>query len=89
MTPCAGAADKRIREGVSALQNAEDLAYVNAGKCQILHAGLDDDWGDFSSLSLNDVGPDLLLTFPDGPFTGALADTLTNFTTGTLEQAAE
>jgi prepilin-type N-terminal cleavage/methylation domain-containing protein len=62
------------------------VEYVNQGKYQIFHPGLDDTWGDFSLAKLKpqqDVIPQLL--FPTGPFTGDLADTLSNFADGTLE----
>lgn len=70
------------------------LEYVNQGKFQIMHAGVDDVWGDFSNAALNvqgSTGFDYIppLRFPEGPFTGDVADTLTNFTTGTLENAQE
>jgi prepilin-type N-terminal cleavage/methylation domain-containing protein len=66
------------------------VEYVNQGKYQILHPGLDDTWGDFSLAKLTpqqDIIPQLL--FPTGPFTGDLADTLSNFADGTLENEQE
>lgn len=71
----------------TSLQYAE---YVNQGKFQIYHPGLDDTWGNFSQAKLTpqqDVIPTLL--FPTGPFTGDLADTLSNFADGTLENAQQ
>lgn len=65
------------------------IQFANKGKFQILHAGIDDEWGEdaFEQMSvheLQDNWADYLL-FPDGPFTGDVADTITNFSEGTLE----
>lgn len=71
----------------------QSVEYVNQGKFQILHPGLDDAWGDFTparvdvSVTNGDTVPVLL--YPEGPFTGDMADTLTNFTTGKLESEQE
>ncbi len=85
---------KRVREGFSgATPTPADIHFVNKGKYQILHAGLDDAWGNwlpaeiFSANSSSNASN--LLMYPLGPFTGEVADTLTNFTTGTLESAQE
>ncbi len=69
--------------------------FANEDKFQILHCGIDDEWGDFDPLALYERGPDpiapatynLLIYFPDGPFAGEIADTLTNFSEGTLEDS--
>jgi prepilin-type N-terminal cleavage/methylation domain-containing protein len=70
-----------------------DVHFVNKGKYQILHAGLDNAWGKMSDFSMTvwDPNPanDKQIRFPTGPFTGDIADTLTNFTPGTLESAQE
>src|SRR5690606_28741779 len=60
--------------------------FVNYNKFQILHAGLDDTWGDFRMFGLN--APNTIL-FPEGPFAADTADALTNITTGTRESAQE
>ncbi|MEQ8210330.1 MAG: type II secretion system protein [Lacipirellulaceae bacterium] len=62
--------------------------YANQGKFQILHAGLDDAWGEANKWAAvaQENSP---LLFPEGPFTGDIADTLTNFTQGTLEAEQE
>ncbi len=60
--------------------------FASQGKFQILHAGIDDEWGDLSVFALS---PNPQIRFPDGPFIGEIADTLSNFTTGTLEDAQE
>jgi prepilin-type N-terminal cleavage/methylation domain-containing protein len=86
---------KKVREGFSssATPTPSDIHFVNKGKYQILHPGVDDTWGNLQSAnivnsnSVNDASN--LLLFPSGPFTGDIADTLTNFTTGTLESAQE
>lgn len=72
--------------------------YVEKGKFQILHAGLDDIWGNFSRVSNGGVGGELdatnnntlpSLLVPEGPFVGDIADTLGNFMDGTLEDKQE
>jgi prepilin-type N-terminal cleavage/methylation domain-containing protein len=70
------------------------VEYVNQGKYQIFHSGLDDAWGNFSNppaydakLEVQDQDTVPTLLFPTGPFTGDLADTLSNFADGTLESA--
>lgn len=80
---------KKFREGVtsnSANIQASDVVFVNKNKFQILHPGLDDVWGDEFVYFDIFKGNELIL-FPTGPFTGDVADTLTNFTDGTLESA--
>ncbi|MDZ4658592.1 MAG: type II secretion system protein [Bythopirellula sp.] len=85
---------KKLREGFSgATPTPADIHFVNKKKFQILHAGLDDEWGDFTpadimnSTSVSDASN--LLLFPTGPFTGDIADTLSNFSGGTLESEQE
>lgn len=70
------------------------FTYANKGKFQILHSGLDDSWGttyiggaSLPPMFLADVND--WLVFPDGPFLDSVADTLTNFTSGALEDAQE
>lgn len=74
----------------STAMNTANLRLANDGQCQILSAGLDDAWGDFA----NSVAADWSqanyngIVYPDGPWTGELADTITNFGTGrTLEDS--
>jgi len=84
---------KQLKTNPSSPATLADLRYANEGKCQILSAGLDDAWGDFASA----MGVDYTsaqtatanqLTYPEGPFTGDLADTITNFSTNaTLEDS--
>lgn len=92
---------KRVKSGQQpASGNAYNIAQIelaNAGKFQLLHAGVDEEWGDFGAVHLepiwftptldttkfatttgNDSG-DPILIYPEGPFTGELADTITNF----------
>ena len=87
---------KKIREGfdTSATPVPADIIFVNSGKFQILHAGLDDAWGDdfvamsiFSCKSKTDASN--LSLFPTGPFIGDIADTVSNFYNGTLDQEQE
>lgn len=66
------------------------IQFANKDKFQILHAGTDEEWGEaaFEQMSVHEIGskvPNDYLLFPDGPFTGDVADTLTNFSEGTLE----
>lgn len=71
-----------------------DLQLANDGKFQILHCGVDDEWGKFEPLHIppqtaaaGNVKEELLL-YPDGPFTGPLADTIVNFSDrGNLEDS--
>jgi len=66
------------------------IQFANRDKFQILHCGIDEEWGDeafeerMSCHVLQDNWDEYLL-FPDGPFTGDVADTITNFAEGTLE----
>ncbi len=88
---------KTRRRGVANVNNNfNNMLFVEQGKFQILHCGLDDDWGPDLALTGSIVTPgngaknanDVLL-FPDGPFLREAADTLTNFTDGTLADAQE
>ncbi len=90
---------KKVREGKANAVNPQDIVYVNKGKFQILHCGLDDAWGaempasatdrkGFWAFNTDQFGVNVNV-FPTGPFTGDIADTLTNFTPGTLESAQE
>lgn len=77
----------RLPEG-AAEANVTNLAqaaiYANKGKFQLLHAGLDDAWGNMALFA-----PSGGLVYPSGPFIGELADNLANFMTGTLEEASQ
>ncbi len=69
-----------------------NVRLANEGKCQILSAGLDDAWGPLVTLFGADwTQPDTTfngVVYPDGPFTGEAADTITNFSTSaTLEDS--
>ena len=56
-----------------------------ADKFQILHCGIDDEWGedgvreDVGCTTVTTNDPTTILLFPDGPFTGDVADTIVNF----------
>ncbi len=69
------------------------IEFANRDKFQILHCGIDDLWGEeaFEKMTAENVvppnDPNAYLLYPDGPFTGDVADTLTNFSEGTLEDA--
>ena len=77
-----------LREPIESMPNADpmvfaDTKFVHQDKFQILHPGLDDDWDEVDAQTFGKV------LFPAGPFIGPIADTLTNFTDGTLESASE
>jgi prepilin-type N-terminal cleavage/methylation domain-containing protein len=60
------------------------IQFIDPNGFQILHCGDDDAWGeaDFERTSAHSVtDASLYLLFPDGPFTGEIADTIVNFTT--------
>lgn len=84
---------KQFRQGKNADSPSltmNDFTFVNQGKFQLIHCGLDDDWGDFGVSASNTTDPTALSAlYPAGPFVGAVADTLTNFADGKLEDAAE
>ena len=86
---------KQLREGATGTaNNVANVVFVNQGKFQLLHAGLDDDWDDAAfkqagTLTVQPSSADNLLLLPAGPFIGPIADTLTDFTEGTLESASE
>jgi prepilin-type N-terminal cleavage/methylation domain-containing protein len=65
------------------------IQFANQDKFQILHAGIDDAWGDFSKMTASTVSPPSdptkYLLFPTGPFTGDVGDTIVNFSDATLE----
>ena len=65
--------------------------FATPDKYQILHCGIDGEWGDdFDRTSYEQYLDDAnnFLAFPTGPFTGDMADTIVNFTTeSTLEDS--
>jgi prepilin-type N-terminal cleavage/methylation domain-containing protein len=68
------------------------IVFVNQDKFQLLHCGIDDEWGEdfFEETTAHDVpstDPGDYLLYPDGPFTGDAADTLVNFSDRTLEDS--
>lgn len=79
------------------------IDYVEKGKFQILHCGIDDLWGNFRHASDDGQGGELDVTqsnpnsadivpkllFPTGPFLNDVADTVGNFMTGTLADEQE
>jgi type II secretory pathway pseudopilin PulG len=83
-TPLDVHAIKRRSESTAAEVAVE---FCNRDKFQILHAGVDDIWGTFEPMSLAHSSLNEMTFYPDGPFTGDVADTLTNFSEGTLEDA--
>ena len=85
---------KRLKTGQASRQYGS-LEPANAGKFQILHTGVDDAWGDFTTMyadpTANDTAnlPQLFLLYPDGPFTLELADTVANFANESTLEAAQ
>ncbi|QDU58264.1 type II secretion system protein [Aeoliella mucimassa] len=77
----------------AAARTVANLQLANEGKCQILSAGLDDAWGNLATNVAVDwtngsASADSVLLYPEGPWTGELADTITNFSTQrTLEDS--
>jgi prepilin-type N-terminal cleavage/methylation domain-containing protein len=78
------------------------IVFVNPDKFQVLHCGIDDAWGNeegvgfelMSAHGVEEAGgdrtvPESYLLYPIGPFTADVADTIVNFTTGTLEDSQE
>ena len=69
--------------------------FINSDSFQILAAGTDDQWGgnpgDPSKWETGDLDNDngVPNSYPNGPFLGEMADNLSNFTSGALEDAAE
>jgi prepilin-type N-terminal cleavage/methylation domain-containing protein len=69
------------------------IEFVNPNRFQIIHCGIDDEWDEvaFAPMRAHEVNlaggdpskADDYLLFPDGPFTGELADTIANFTSET------
>lgn len=79
---------KKVREGMTTPSTIRDVAYID-NKYQILHCGLDDDWGDFGVSASSTTDPDDLVLFPEGPYIGPIADTLTNFADGDIADESE
>jgi prepilin-type N-terminal cleavage/methylation domain-containing protein len=79
---------KAVREGRAQAMADKDIIFKESPKFQLLHCGLDEAWGDFTPMSYqaNNYG---VITFPEGPITGELADTLTNFTNGDVADELE
>lgn len=81
---------KQLRSGATSITGYPDVTFVNQGKYQILHAGLDGLWGSFDFLRSNQVAANQLTPlYPTGPFIGEMGDNLTNFSDGELANAAE
>ena len=88
---------KQFREGVTsdtATENA-DVRFLEDKKFQLLHCGNDDIWGDqFEKFHLDTVTNDpnawkTVILSPEGPFLGDVADTVSHFMAGTLEDLQE
>ena len=78
---------KKVREGLKIAPDVASLAFENVGKFQLVHCGLDEAWGNFRSKAAVGSTPDRIPLFPEGPFLGDNADTLTNFTDSEISAA--
>jgi prepilin-type N-terminal cleavage/methylation domain-containing protein len=69
------------------------LQFINPDKFQIIHCGINDRWDQETfrdRVSTQYGNANNFLTYPDGPFTGDIAETIVNFTTETkLEDVAK
>jgi prepilin-type N-terminal cleavage/methylation domain-containing protein len=68
------------------------IQFVNKDKFQILHTGLDEEWGESEFEKMTAHGgepPGGYLLYPDGPFTGEVADTIVNFSDNTTLEASQ
>lgn len=63
--------------------NSNRIEFANQGRFQLIHCGIDDLWGDFTLFSIQRPGGPIV--YPVGPFLGEIADTVTNFAEGSLE----
>ncbi|QDS98024.1 type II secretion system protein [Adhaeretor mobilis] len=79
---------RRLETATGTITDYSQTKFVNQGTFQVLHAGLDDAWGETNDWN-GFAGAEPGLLFPEGPFTGDIADTLTNFTQDTLEAEQE
>jgi hypothetical protein len=71
----------------SASSGATPIQFANANSFQILHAGLDNSWGDFSKFYYSNIKAGSGLVYPNGPFTEELADNLVSFSRTTLQDS--
>lgn len=86
---------KQLKSGTATASQyfMSNIRLANEGKFQLLHAGIDEEWGDFevmhidptltlqppaTTTAVNSAGNPFPL-YPDGPFTLEMADTITNF----------
>jgi hypothetical protein len=68
------------------------LQFINPDKFQIIHCGINDRWDEDTfrdRVSMQYGNASNLLLFPDGPFTGDIAETIVNFTTETKIEDAQ
>jgi prepilin-type N-terminal cleavage/methylation domain-containing protein len=67
--------------------------FINPDKFQIIHCGVTDKWDQDTfknRISIQYGNSNLFVTFPEGPFTGDMAEAIVNFTTETkLEDAVK
>ena len=78
---------KRLNE-----TNPNRVEFVNQGKFQVLHSGLDNNWGSMSLFSLDLAASPVaenVIKFPEGPFIGDLSDNLLHTNNGGLASLQE
>jgi hypothetical protein len=78
-----------IKQKSGSANAAVPIEFCNRDKFQILHAGLDDEWGNFEPMSLAHTPLAEMLLYSDGPFTGEVADTIVNFSDNTTLEASQ
>ena len=74
--------------------DSSPIQFANKDKFQILHPGLDEEWGEeeFKKMApryVNSINAQDYLLYPDGPFTGEVADTIVNFSDNTTLEASQ
>ena len=70
------------------------IQFINPDKFQIIHCGINDRWDEDTfknrmSMQYGSRHQHDFLTFPDGPFSGDIAETIVNFTTETKIEDAQ
>jgi prepilin-type N-terminal cleavage/methylation domain-containing protein len=86
---------KKPSESASSTTPQPALQFINPDKFQVIHCGIPNTWDtdNFVRMAVTLGGPNPppnCLLFPTGPFTGDIAEAITNFTTETkIEDAAK
>jgi hypothetical protein len=87
---------KKADASAGAASATQLYQFINPDKFQIIHCGINDRWDQDTfktRMSMQYGNPSAtntnFLTFPEGPFTGDIADTIVNFTTETKIEDAQ